>query len=77
MNNLQVADQDQYQSNYCNIQLLGHVAHVKLNRPEKRNAMNWDFWRDLPRIIETLIEIPVRDVLFYHQLAPYFQPVWI
>ncbi len=51
MNNLQVADQDQYQSNYFNIQLLGHVAHVKLNRPEKRNAMNWDFWRDLPRII--------------------------
>ena len=43
MNNLQVADQDQYQSNYFNIQLLGHVAHVKLNRPEKRNAMNWDF----------------------------------
>ena len=51
MNNLQVADQDQNQSNYFNIQLLGHVAHVKLNRPEKRNAMNWDFWRDLPRII--------------------------
>ena len=51
MNNLQVADQDQYQSNYFNIQFIDHVAHVKLNRPEKRNAMNWDFWRDLPRII--------------------------
>ena len=51
MNKLQVADQNQYQSTYFNIELLGHVAHVKLNRPEKRNAMNWDFWRDLPRII--------------------------
>ena len=50
MNNLKVADQDQYQSNYFNVQLLGHVAHVKLNRPEKE-TMNWDFWRDLPRII--------------------------
>ena len=22
-----------------------HVIHVELNRPEKRNAMNWAFWR--------------------------------
>ena len=51
MNKLQVADQAQYQSSYFDIDLLGHVAHIKLNRPEKRNAMNWDFWRDLPRII--------------------------
>lgn len=51
MNKLQVADQAQYQSSYFDIDFLGHVAHIKLNRPEKRNAMNWDFWRDLPRII--------------------------
>ena len=51
MNKLQVADQAQYQSSYFDIDLLGHVAHIKLNRPEKRNAMNWDFWRDLPRMI--------------------------
>ena len=51
MKELQVADQTQYQSSYFDIEFLGHVAHIKLNRPEKRNAMNWDFWRDLPRII--------------------------
>ena len=51
MNKLEVADQNQYQSNYFAIEFLGHVAHIKLNRPEKRNAMNWDFWRDLPRIV--------------------------
>ena len=51
MKELQVADQTQYQSSYFDIELLGHVAHIKLNRPEKRNAMNWDFWRDLPGII--------------------------
>ena len=51
MNKLEVNDQKHYQSNYFDIEFLGHVAHIKLNRPEKRNAMNWDFWRDLPRIV--------------------------
>ena len=51
MNKLEVGDQKHYQSNYFDIEFLGHVAHLKLNRPEKRNAMNWDFWRDLPRIV--------------------------
>ena len=51
MNKLEVGDQKHYQSNYFDIEFLGHVAHIKLNRPEKRNAMNWDFWRDLPKIV--------------------------
>ena len=51
MNKLEVSDQKHYQSNYFDIEFLGHVAHIRLNRPEKRNAMNWDFWRDLPRIV--------------------------
>ena len=51
MNKLEVGDQKHYQSNYFDIEFCGHVAHIKLNRPEKRNAMNWDFWRDLPRIV--------------------------
>ena len=51
MNKLEVSDQKHYQSNYFDIEFLGNVAHIKLNRPEKRNAMNWDFWRDLPRIV--------------------------
>ena len=51
MNKLEVSNQKHYQSNYFDIEFLGHVAHIKLNRPEKRNAMNWDFWRDLPRIV--------------------------
>ena len=51
MNKLEVGDQKHYLSNYFDIEFLGHVAHIRLNRPEKRNAMNWDFWRDLPRIV--------------------------
>jgi len=32
------------------------VAHIKLNRPEKRNSMNPAFWRELPEIIEDIDE---------------------
>lgn len=30
------------------------VAVVSLDRPEKRNAMSWPFWRDLPAVVERL-----------------------
>lgn len=30
------------------------IATIKLNRPEKRNAMNWSFWRDLPLLVDEL-----------------------
>lgn len=29
-------------------------AVVFLNRPDKRNAMSWDFWRDLPEVVNDL-----------------------
>ena len=32
----------------------GHVAHIKLDRPEKLNAMNWAFWEGMPGIIEQI-----------------------
>ena len=31
-----------------------HVAHVVLNRPEKRNNMIRAFWEELPRIIHDI-----------------------
>jgi enoyl-CoA hydratase len=31
-----------------------HIAHVKLNRPEALNAMNIDFWQELPRAIREI-----------------------
>ncbi len=30
------------------------IAVVRLNRPEKRNAMNWPFWKDLPNVVNDL-----------------------
>ncbi len=29
-----------------------NIAIVYLNKPEKRNAMDWSFWRDLPLVID-------------------------
>jgi enoyl-CoA hydratase len=34
------------------------TAVLYLNRPEKLNAMNWPFWRDLPFIVEDLENDP-------------------
>lgn len=31
-----------------------HTAVVYFNRPDKLNAMNWSFWRDLPLLIDEL-----------------------
>ena len=36
------------------LEIDGHVAHIKLNRPEKLNAMNWDFWEELPVVVQTI-----------------------
>ncbi|MCS6904017.1 MAG: enoyl-CoA hydratase-related protein [Bacteroidia bacterium] len=32
------------------------IATITLNRPEKNNLMNWDFWQGLPHLIEYLNE---------------------
>ncbi len=40
------------------------IATLFLNRPQARNAMNWDFWRDLPLVVTELEEDPeVRAVI--------------
>lgn len=40
------------------------VAHLYLNRPEARNAMNWPYWRDLPLVVDELEADPeVRVVI--------------
>ncbi|MBM9588909.1 crotonase/enoyl-CoA hydratase family protein [Leptospira sp. 201903075] len=41
-------------SPFFEIEKRKNVAILWLNRPEKRNAMNWPFWRDLPAMIEEI-----------------------
>ncbi|MCB1140721.1 MAG: crotonase/enoyl-CoA hydratase family protein [Leptospiraceae bacterium] len=40
--------------NYYEIVQEGNIATVYLNRPDKRNAMNWDAWDELPKVIEEI-----------------------
>ena len=36
------------------VEIADHVAHIKLNRPEKLNAMNRAFWHELPAIVRDI-----------------------
>mgnify|MGYP000140754588 FL=1 len=36
------------------VSIENHIAHVKLNRPEAMNAMNVDFWQELPVAIREI-----------------------
>jgi enoyl-CoA hydratase len=39
---------------FFEVEIKRNVAILYLNRPEKRNAMDWSFWRDLPFVIEEI-----------------------
>lgn len=39
---------------FFEIEIEEHIAIVYLNKPEKRNAMDWSFWRDLPEIVDEI-----------------------
>ena len=30
------------------------VAHIQLDRPKKLNAMNWAFWTEMPRVVQSI-----------------------
>ncbi|MEY8248975.1 MAG: crotonase/enoyl-CoA hydratase family protein [Bermanella sp.] len=36
------------------VTLKDHIAHVQMSRPQAMNAMNMDFWQELPQIMQTL-----------------------
>lgn len=40
--------------NFFLLEKNGPVATVWLNRPEKRNFMNWDFWHELPGVVDEI-----------------------
>lgn len=39
---------------FFEIKIEDHIAIVYLNKPEKRNAMDWSFWRDLPEVVDEI-----------------------
>lgn len=40
--------------NCFNVDIDNHIAHIQLNRPQQMNAMNPDFWRELPECVEAI-----------------------
>jgi len=43
---------------FFEIEKEGSIATLYLNRPEKRNAMDWSYWRDLPLVVEEIENDP-------------------
>lgn len=41
-------------SEFFRVERHGSVVHLIMNRPDRSNAMSPDFWRDLPRHLDTL-----------------------
>ena len=53
---------------FQSIQVLqeGHIAHIKLNRPEKANAMDNYFWQELPQALAELdTNSEIRVIVLY------------
>lgn len=40
--------------NSLSVEIIGKIAHVKLNRPAELNSMNKDFWQELPVAIREI-----------------------
>ena len=38
------------------VSIENNVAHLRINRPDKANAMNEDFWKEIPLIFNELEE---------------------
>jgi enoyl-CoA hydratase len=54
------------------VRIADHVAHLRLNRPEKRNSMIPEFWRELPTIVRALSESGEARVVVLSSTGPHF-----
>ena len=58
--------------NCFKVSIEDYIAHVVLNRPEKRNSMNADFWRELPEIIGDIDKSGEARVIVLSSTGPHF-----
>ena len=49
-----------------------HIAHIVLNRPEKRNSMCRSFWTDLPAMIREIDDNAQARVIVISSTGPHF-----
>ena len=59
-------------TNYVKYSIEGHIAHLILSRPEKRNAMNFDLWNDLRDAVRALEKEPDVRVVILRGEGPSF-----
>jgi enoyl-CoA hydratase len=54
------------------VSIADNIAHIVLSRPEKRNAMSADFWRELPEIVRDIDESAKARVIVISSTGPVF-----
>ncbi len=54
------------------VKLEGQVAHIVLNRPDKRNSMIPEFWDELPEIVRDIDENAKARVIVISSTGPHF-----
>jgi enoyl-CoA hydratase len=54
------------------VSIENNIAHIVLNRPEKRNSMIPEFWDELPKIIRQLDENSAARVIVLSSTGPHF-----
>ncbi len=54
------------------VEIADNIAHVVLNRPDKRNAMNHAFWREFPEIISDIDNNSRARVIVISSTGPHF-----
>jgi len=54
------------------VSIENNIAHIVLNRPEKRNAMNRPFWDELPKIVEEIDDNSQARVIVISSTGPHF-----
>ncbi|MFT4563560.1 MAG: enoyl-CoA hydratase [Gammaproteobacteria bacterium] len=54
------------------VEIADRIAHIVLNRPDKRNSMNPQFWNELPAIIEDIDANSKARVIVISSTGPHF-----
>jgi enoyl-CoA hydratase len=54
------------------VSIENHIAHVVMTRPEKRNSITADFWRELPEIIRDIDQGAKARVIVISSTGPHF-----
>ena len=55
-----------------NVSVADNIAHIVLSRPEKRNAMSAEFWKELPEIIRDIDDNAKARVIVISSTGPVF-----